>query len=266
MVEIAFNHATVREQADMLEFLDLCAERGIRHVSIWGQEIEKVGEDEALKKMKDLGLRTLGYHRVGPFTEEGLAMARAELERAARFKADHVFLFTGGGVDDHGIATERKRVENCIFELMPLFRELGLKLAIEPLHPMLTGDRSVFSTLAQANDLCERLGDGAGVVIDAHHVWWDPALELEIARAGDAGRLMGFHVNDWLIPTRDLVSDRGMMGDGVIDLASMSALIHRAGYRGPLEVEIFSVRWWNCDPGKVLDIAISRCRSLFDQP
>ena len=265
MVEIAINHATVRERADMLEFLELCAERGIRHVSIWGQEVDKVGEEKALARMRRLGLQALGYHRIGPFTEDGLSSAQAELERAARFGADHVFLFTGGGLGERSLAAERDRVEQALAELLGPARALGLKLAIEPLHPMLTGDRSVFSTLAQANDLCERLGAGTGVVIDGHHVWWDPALPQEVARAGENGRILGFHVNDWLIPTRDLVRDRGMMGDGVIDLAGMANQLRRAGYAGPVEVEIFSDDWWKREPGEVLDIAIARCQALFEQ-
>ena len=263
MVEIAFNHATVRARADMLQFLELCAARGVQQVSIWGQEIDKVGEYAALQRMQALGLRTLGYHRIGPFTDRGLSEAQHELERAARFGAEHVYLFTGGGLEQSHIAGERARVEQAAADLLPSARALGLKLAIEPLHPMLAGDRSVFSTLAQANAICDRLGAGTGVVIDAHHVWWDPELTQEIARAGATGSILGFHVNDWLIPTRDLVSDRGMMGDGVIDLASMARAVRQAGYQGPVEVEIFSDRWWNEDPGAVMDLAISRCRDLF---
>ncbi len=264
MVEIAFNHATVRERADMLEFLDLCAERGVQYVSIWGQEIDKVGEDVALRRMRELGLRTLGYHRIGPFTDKGLSEAQRELERAARFGADHVYLFTGGGLEQSHIAGERARVEQAAADLLPAARALGLKLAIEPLHPMLAGDRSVFSTLAQANAICDRLGAGTGVVIDAHHVWWDPELDQEISRAGAADRILGFHVNDWQIPTRDLVRDRGMIGDGVIDLASMAHAVRDAGFQGPVEVEIFSDKWWNEDPGVVMDIAMSRCHDVFD--
>lgn len=266
MGSIVFNHATVRERADMLTFLELCAERGLDTVSIWGNEIEKVGEAAALAALRSHGLAVSGYNRIGPFTSEGLARAEAELDRAARFGADHVFLFTGGFAGgERDLAGARSRAEEAIAGLLPLARERGLKLAIEPLHPMLTGDRTVISSLAHANDICDRLGDGIGVVIDVHHLWWDDRLEAETLRAGRAGRILGFHVNDWLVPTRHLLTDRGMMGDGVIDLPEMERLIRRAGFTGPVEVEIFSSYWWQRDPAEVLDIALDRCARLFGQ-
>lgn len=266
MTEIVFNHATVRERADMLRFLDLCAERGLRTVSIWGNEIDKVGETRALEGLKAHGMSVSGYNRIGPFTPEGLGRARAELERAARFGADHVFLFTGGFEEgQHDLPGARGRAEAAISELLPMARDLGLKLAIEPLHPMLVGDRTVISSMSHANDICDRLGEGLGVVIDVHHVWWDETLDTEIKRAGQAGRILGFHVNDWLIPTRHLLTDRGMMGDGVIDLAGIERMVRGAGFDGPVEVEIFSREWWQRDPAEVLDIAMGRCREIFGQ-
>lgn len=264
MVKIVFNHATVRERADMLEFLDLCADRDVKTVSIWGNEIQKVGQENALRRMRDLGLTASGYNRIGPYDQAGLNAAEAELERAALFGCDHVFLFTGGlpeGMTDLGDA--RKRAEDITAGLLEKARAIGVSLAIEPLHPMLTGGRTVISTMAQANDICEQLGEGIGVVVDVHHVWWDPQLSAEVRRAGEAGRILGFHVNDWLVPTKDMLRDRGMMGDGVIDLAGIEAMVRRSGFSGPIEVEIFSDHWWARDPAEVLDIAIERCNALF---
>ncbi|WP_370302418.1 sugar phosphate isomerase/epimerase family protein [Pseudooceanicola sp.] len=264
MADVVFNHATVRERADMLEFLELCAQRDLSAVSIWGNEIEKVGEARALEALSAHGLRVSGYNRIGPFTPEGLGRARAELERAARFGADHVFLFTGGlASGEYDLPVARNRAETVIADLLPVVLDLGLKLAIEPLHPMLVGDRTVIASLNHANDICDRLGEGVGVVIDAHHLWWDEQLEAEIARAGRAGRILGFHVNDWLIPTRHLLTDRGMMGDGIIDLAGIEAMVRRAGFAGPVEVEIFSQDWWRRDPAEVMDIALERCAAIF---
>lgn len=258
------NHATVRQRADMLEFLELCAARNIRFVSIWGDEIEKVGEDRALARMQALGLTAVGYNRIGPFDADGLARAERDLERAAQFGCDHVFLFTGGlAPGEKDLPRARRHAEEVIARLLELARGYGVKLALEPLHPMLVGDRTVITTLSQANDLCDRLGAGLGVVIDVHHVWWDPCLAAETARAGDAGRILGFHVNDWLVPTRDMLRDRGMMGDGVIDLAAMEALVRGAGYDGPVEVEIFSKDWAERDPAEVIDIAIERCHTIL---
>lgn len=264
MTDVVFNHATVRNRADMLQFLDLCAERGLGTVSIWGNEIEKVGEARALEALRAHGMRVSGYNRIGPFTPEGLGKARAELERAARFGADHVFLFTGGlATGERDLPRARDRAEADIAGLLPMTLDLGLKLAIEPLHPMLVGDRTVIASLGHANDICERLGEGVGVVIDVHHLWWDEHLEAEIARAGKAGRILGFHVNDWLIPTRHLLTDRGMMGDGIIDLAGIEGMVRRAGFAGPIEVEIFSEDWWQRDPAEVMNIALDRCKAIF---
>jgi sugar phosphate isomerase/epimerase len=134
-------------------------------------------------------------------------------------------------------------------------------LAIEPLHPMYAADRACVNTLAQANALCEALNEGVGVAVDVYHVWWDPDLERQIARAGR--RILAYHVNDWLVPTTDLLLDRGMMGDGIIDLRGIRAMVESAGYRGHCEVEILSAgNWWRRDPEEVLRICISRHQSV----
>lgn len=266
MTNIVFNHATVREKADMLTFLRLCSERGLHTVSIWGEEIARVGEAEALALLRDLGMAVSGYNRVGPLATGSLDQVDAELERAAKFGADHVFLFTGGLRDNEkDLTAARRRIEDLIGKVLDSARKIGVKLAIEPLHPMLTGDRTVIASLSHANAVCEALGPGIGVVVDVYHCWWDEQLGSELARAGHAGRLLGFHVNDWLIPTRHLLTDRGMMGDGIIDLRGIYSMMRDAGFNGAVEVEIFSTDWWSRDPAEVMDIAISRCRSLFNQ-
>ena len=137
-----------------------------------------------------------------------------------------------------------------------------MPLAIEPLHPMYAADRACVNTLAQALDLCDALGDGVGVAIDVYHVWWDPDLEAQIARAG-AERILAYHICDWLVPTRDLLLDRGMMGDGVIDLRAIRAWIEAAGYHGPQEVEIFSADdWWKRPGDEVLRTCIERYNAV----
>ena len=123
---------------------------------------------------------------------------------------------------------------------------------------MYAADRSCINTLAQANDLCEALGEGIGVAIDVYHLWWDPDLERELHRAGPE-RLLAFHISDWLVPTRDLLLDRGMMGDGVIDIAKIRGWVEAAGYTGLAEVEIFSAtNWWKRDPNEVVATALER--------
>ena len=130
-----------------------------------------------------------------------------------------------------------------------------MPLAIEPLHPMYAADRACVNTMAHANDLCDELGAGLGIAVDVYHVWWDPHLQREIERAGNAtpSRLLAYHICDWLVPTTDLLNDRGMMGDGVIDLPLLRSWMEARGYRGMHEVEIFSANnWWKRDPDEVL--------------
>jgi len=126
---------------------------------------------------------------------------------------------------------------------------------------MYAADRACVNTLAQANDLCDELGEGAGVAVDTYHVWWDPDLKHEIARAGK--KILAYHVNDWLLPTSDLLLDRGMMGDGVIDLRAIRAMVEAGGYRGHCEVEILSANnWWTRDPDEVVRICIERHQTV----
>ena len=127
-------------------------------------------------------------------------------------------------------------MDDGIAALLPYAREAGVPLAIEPLHPMYAADRACVNTLAHANDLCDELGDGLGVAVDVYHVWWDPDLAAQIARSGK--RIFTYHVCDWLVPTSDLLLDRGMPGDGVIDLRSIRAMVEATGYDGLIDVEI----------------------------
>ena len=183
---------------------------------------------------------------------------RKAVEQAAALGAACLVVVAGGVPEgSRDLAGARRQVEEALAALLPEARAARVKLAIEPLHPMTCADRGCVSTLAQANDMCDALGEGVGVAVDVYHVWWDPALEAEIARAGR--RILGFHVNDWLRETRDLVFDRGMMGDGVIDVPKIRGWVERAGYDGYNEVEIFSSRdWWRRDPDEVVAVCIDR--------
>ena len=159
----------------------------------------------------------------------------------------------------------RGEVQDGIAALLEYARGVGLPLAIEPLHPMYAADRSCVNTLEQALDICdavdpERSG-GVGVAVDVYHVWWDPKLAAQIVRCGQ-DRILAFHICDWLVPTTDLLLDRGMMGDGVIDIPKIRGWIENAGYRGPCEVEIFSAgNWWKRPGDEVLETCIARFRT-----
>ena len=158
----------------------------------------------------------------------------------------------------------REMVAEGIAAILPHARQSRMPLAIEPLHPMYAADRACINTLEQALDVCDLLGEGVGVAIDVYHVWWDPKLYTQIARAGSSGRILAHHICDWLVPTRDLLLDRGMMGDGVIDLKSIRGAIERSGYRGPQEVEIFSSEnWWKRRGEEVIATCAERFLTLL---
>ncbi len=152
-------------------------------------------------------------------------------------------------------------VADGIAAMLPYAKASGVPLAIEPLHPMYAADRACVNTLDQALDLCALLGEGVGVAIDVYHVWWDPNLAAAIARAGQMERILAHHICDWLVPTNHLLLDRGMMGDGVIDLPGIRRMIEAAGYHGPQEVEIFSAENWWKRPG---DETVATCVERFN--
>jgi len=186
------------------------------------------------------------------------------IDEAATLGADCLVLVVGGlAPGSRDIAAAREMVAEGIAAILADARAVRMPLAIEPLHPMYAADRACINTLEQALDLCDLLGAGIGVAIDVYHVWWDPKLAAQIARAGAAGRILAHHICDWLVPTRDLLLDRGMMGDGVIDLKSIRAAIEAAGYLGPQEVEIFSAEnWWKRPGAEVLTTCIERFRAV----
>ncbi len=265
--QLSINLATLREQWDLRQAVEGCARHGIRAVAPWRDQIAKVGLTESACVLRDNGMRVTGLCRGGMFpapTEAGRQAAlddnRRALEEAVALGAECLVLVVGGlPGDSRDIAGARRMVEDGIGKLLEAARPAGMPLAIEPLHPMYAADRACVNTLRQALDLCDRLGEGAGVAVDVYHLWWDPELEAQIARAGEGGRLLAYHICDWLVPTRDLLLDRGMMGDGVIELPRIRGWMERAGYGGLHEVEIFSAEdWWMRDPEEVLQTCIAR--------
>jgi sugar phosphate isomerase/epimerase len=228
--------------------------------------------------VKSHGLELSGYCRGGMFPATdaaGLKAAdddnRRAVDEARELDAACLVLVVGGlpgalaGKAAHkDIAGARQQVHDGIGRLLDYARSVGMPLAIEPLHPMYAADRACVNTLEQALDLCDALDparSGAlGVAVDVYHVWWDPRLQAQIARAGKE-RLLAFHVCDWLTPTRDLLNDRGMMGDGVIDIPRIRGWVEAQGFAGYSEVEIFStLDWWQRDAAETLDTCIARHR------
>jgi sugar phosphate isomerase/epimerase len=268
---LSINLATVREQFDLAQAVDACMAQGIHAIAPWRDQVAHIGLAEAARIVESNALRVTGLCRGGMFPagdparrEAAIEDNRRAVDEAAALHADCLVLVVGGLPEgSHDIRAARDMVAEGIAKLLPYAKANGVPLAIEPLHPMYAADRACVNTLEQALDICELLGDGIGVAVDVYHTWWDPKLEQQIARAGAAGRILAHHICDWLVPTRDLLFDRGMMGDGVIDLRGIRAAIEAAGYRGPQEVEIFSSQnWWKRPGDEVLSICVERFNTV----
>ncbi len=281
---LSINTATVRKQrgaeVPLSRIIDQCAQRGIRAISPWRDQVAAVGIDVVARQLKAHGMELSGYCRGGFFPAPDAAGLRAALDdnrraidEARTLGAPCLVLVVGalpgalaGKAAYKDLGRARTEVRDGIAASLEYAREVGMPLAIEPLHPMQAADRACVNTLEQALDLCDELDPEPsgmlGVALDAYHCWWDPKLEQQIARAGRT-RLLAYHVCDWLTPTRDLLSDRGMMGDGVIELRKLRGWVEQAGYTGYSEVEIFSeLDWWKRDGEEVLDTCITRHRSV----
>jgi len=273
---LSINTATLRKQWDLRDIIAGLAQMRIRGISPWRDQVAQIGVKESATRIRDAGLVVTGYCRGGMFTatdRAGLQKARDDNRRAvdeALTLGARCLVLVVGGLPKEGdgkIASKdlvgaRQMIRDELGELLEFSKPAGMPLAIEPLHPMYAADRACVNTLGHANDLCDELaprgGDGLGVAVDVYHVWWDPQLQAQIERAGAADRLFAYHICDWLVPTTDLLNDRGMMGDGVIDLPRVRGWMEAAGYRGLHEVEIFSSRWWAEDPVFVLATCIER--------
>jgi len=222
-----------------------------------------MGLAAAAAAIKANGLAVTGLCRGGFFTApDWRDDNRRAIEEAHTLGARCLVLVVGGLLSgSKDIRKSREAVRDGISEILPEARKAGVPLAIEPLHPMQAAERACVNTLEQALDLCDALGEGIGVAVDVYHTWWDPKLEAQIRRAGRK-RLLAYHICDWLVPTRDLLNDRGMMGDGVIDLPLIRSWMQACGYTGFQEVEIFSeLDWWRRDPDEVLRTCVERAKS-----
>jgi sugar phosphate isomerase/epimerase len=268
---LSINTATVRAQWRLPDIIAGLVRHGIRGIAPWRDQVADAGLKDSAARIRDAGLTVTGLCRGGMFPAADRQARKAALDdnrravdEALTLEARCLVLVVGGLPRDRegrvvskDLAGARAMVRDGVGELHEYARAAGMPLAIEPLHPMYAADRACVNTLGQANDLCDELApngrDGLGVAVDVYHVWWDPALQREIARAGEHERLFAYHICDWLVPTNDLLNDRGMMGDGVIDLPLVRRWMEQAGYRGLHEVEIFSTEnWWRRDADEVL--------------
>jgi sugar phosphate isomerase/epimerase len=265
---LSLNTATVRPLT-LEQAIEACARHGIGGIAPWRDRLQECGVEKAARLIKSHGLQVSGLCRGGMFPaadaagrQKALEDNRRAVDEAAGIGARCLVLVVGGlpsGSKD--IADARQQVRDGIAALLPYARANNMPLAIEPLHPMYAADRACVNTLHQALDLCDELGDGVGVAVDIYHVWWDPELEVQIKRAGR--RVLAFHVCDWLVPTTDLLLDRGMMGDGVIDIPRIRGWVEATGFVGHCEVEIFSANnWWKRPPDEVLPTCVARHQTV----
>lgn len=236
------------------EFLQVTASHGIESVGLWRQDVEEVGLEALRRRADDAGLRVSSLCRGGFLTtadETARAASlddnRRAIDEAAALGAPTLVMVVGGITrEDKDIVGARARVAENIATLAPYAESAGVTLSLEPMHPMFTADRAVLATLDQALDMAEGTGSEAvGVIVDTYHVWWDPALEQAIARAGRSGRLFSYQVCDWNLPlAAEPLFSRGYMGDGYIDFPSITRMVKDTGYTGDIEVEIFNEEVW----------------------
>ncbi|MFI7240553.1 sugar phosphate isomerase/epimerase family protein [Streptomyces qinglanensis] len=261
LARLSVNQETVR-QLSLAELARGAAELGIGGVGLWREPVRAHGPAAAARLMRRHGLAVTSLCRGGFFTAREPAARRAALDdnRAALDEAAElgtgVLVLVPGGLPEgeRDLAAARERVADALAELVPAARERGVRLALEPLHPMYAADRCVVSTLGQALDLAGRFpAEEVGVVVDAYHLWWDERVPRQLARAGAQHRIALLQLADWVTPLpAGVLLGRGQLGDGAIDLRAFRAWTEAAGYRGPVEVEIFNPALWERDGTQVL--------------
>lgn len=257
----SINQMTVK-QLSIPELVDACRDLGIGNIGLWREPVQSYGVEETAKLVRDAGLAVTTLCRGGFFTaidpdERAAALDdnRRAVDEAATLGTDTLVLVSGGlpagSKDLHGA---RERIADALAVLGPYAEDRGVRLAIEPLHPMYASDRCVVSTLTQALDLAERFpAQQVGVTVDTYHIWWDDNAPAQIARAGAGGRIHTFQLADWTTPLPEgVLNGRGQIGDGSIDMREWQGYVEAAGYTGAIEVELFNDGLWARDGREVL--------------
>jgi sugar phosphate isomerase/epimerase len=264
LARLSLNQVTTQNWG-MAEAIDGCTRAGVGWIGVWRNKAAELGVAETARRLRSTGVRASSVCRGGFFAapspaerQQRLDDNRRAIDEAAELGAS-VLVLVAGPACDRDLDRARQIVEDGIHALVPHAVQCGVRLAIEPLHPMYAADRSVVVTLAQANALAEQIASPAvGVAVDVYHVWWDPDVYAQIARAGTNRHIYGFHISDWLVPPPDHLLGRGMMGDGVIQLRRLREAVDAAGYDGPIEVEIFNQQIWDMPGDAVLALAKQR--------
>lgn len=237
---------------------------GVRGITVWRDALEGRNIGMTGRSLRDQGLDVVALCRGGFFPAIDKAKRASAIEENKKAIDEAAELGTGmlvlvcGAEPRQPLEDSRKQIQEAIQILLPYAAHAGVKLAIEPLHPMYADTRSAINTLAQANDMAEALDSPwVGVAADVYHLWWDSSLEQEIKRCGQHGNLLAFHICDWNVPTTDLLLDRGLMGEGCIPIPAIRAWVEEAGFDGFYEVEIFSNKFWKEDQSAFLNKIIS---------
>lgn len=268
---LSLNQETIK-QWSLPELAEGCVKAGVTGVGLWREPVRKYGVEATARLIRDAGLTVTSLCRGGFFTaidpdERAAALAdnRTAIDEAATLGTDTLVLVSGGlPSGSRDLFAARERIADALGELGPYAAERGVRLAIEPLHPMYASDRCVVSTLAQALDLAIRFpADQVGVVVDTYHLWWDDTAAAQIARAGAEGRIAAFQLADWITPLPEgVLLGRGQLGDGAVDFRWFREQVDATGYDGPIEVEIFNPDLWARDGAEVLAEVADRYRAL----
>ena len=240
------------------------AASGVKGISVWREALEGRDLKATGQRIREANLDIISLVRGGFFPsvhkeerDKAVNNNKKAINEASELGAPLLVLVCGAD-PKQSLEESRKQIREGIEAILPMAADHGVKLAIEPLHPMYADTRSAISTIQQANELAEYFNsDSVGVAVDVYHLWWDPALEKEIMRCGGNNNLYAFHMCDWLSPTEDMLNDRGLMGEGCIPIKQIRGWVEKAGFRGYNEVEIFSNRFWSQDQDLYLESIIN---------
>ena len=261
--DICIHQVCLLEQCDFASSLDVLARNQVGMAAVWRPMLDAVGEKTARRMLDDSGVKA--HALCAMELMQGIEHGTRMLDMAATIGAKSVVAITGGfDANDTTLEQTRGNAIDMLATLLPIARSRNITIALEPLHPMVCGLRSVISSLREANDILDQLdsSDNVGIALDSYAVWWEPDLMAQISRAGN--RIVNYHVADWLAETRDVRLDRGMPGDGIIDLPTLRNAVETSGFKEPVEIEIFSAHnWWQADPHHLVKEILTRMNKDF---